>query len=114
MKMRIDARGDVSIVFIDGNILLEYVPVFKMNLLDLAKQGKVNIVLDMALTNYITSTCLAAIVEVKKKVIALGGDLKLSGVNQLVRNLLETTVLIRKIEIFDDVDSAVRSFASSN
>jgi anti-sigma B factor antagonist len=114
MKIRIDTQGDVSIVSIDGNILLQNVPVFKMKLLDLTKQAKVKIVLDMVSTNYINSTCLAAIVEVKKKLNDIGGDLKLSGINQLVRNLLETTVLIRKIEIFDDVDSAVRSFTSTN
>jgi anti-anti-sigma factor len=112
MKIRIDTQGDVSIVSIDGNILLQNTPAFKMKLLDLAKQSKIKIVLDMALTNYISSPCLAAIIEVKKKLNELNGDLKLSSVNELVKNLLETTVLIRKIETFDDVQSAVRSFAS--
>jgi anti-anti-sigma regulatory factor len=57
--------------------------------------------------------CLATIIDVKKKVNALGGDLKLARPNKLVRNLLEATSLIKKFETFDDLDAAVKSFASS-
>ena len=48
--------------------------------------------------------------DVKKKVNELSGDLKIARVNKLVRNLLETTSLIKKIETYDDIDSAVKSF----
>ena len=75
------------------------------------EEGKVNIVLDMVASNYISSMCLATIVDVKKRLAELSGDLRLARVNNLVRNLLETTSLIKKIETFDDIDSAVQSFS---
>jgi anti-anti-sigma factor len=112
MRIRIDSVGDVWVVSINGNILQENVSVFRMNLLELVKDGKVKIVLDLMASNYIGSMCLVTIIDVKKKVNELGGDLKLARLNKLVRNLLEATILIKKFETFDDVDSAVKSFAS--
>jgi anti-anti-sigma factor len=111
MKIRIEAVGDVTVVFIDGNVLQENVPIFRVKLLELVEEGKVKVVLDMVASNYISSMCLATIVDVKKKVNELGGDLKLARVNKLVRNLLETTSLIKKVETFEDVESAVKSFS---
>jgi anti-anti-sigma factor len=112
MKIRIDTFGDVTVVLIDGNVLQENVPIFRVKLLELVEEGKVNIVLDMVASNYISSMCLATIVDVKKKVNELSGDLKLARVNKLVRNLLETTSLIKKVETYDDVETAVKSFAT--
>jgi anti-sigma B factor antagonist len=113
MKIRIETVGDVTVVFIDGNVLQENVPIFRVKLLELVEEGKVKVVLDMVASNYISSMCLATIVDVKKKVNELGGDLKLARVNKLVRNLLETTSLMKKVETYDEVDAAVKSFAPS-
>lgn len=110
MKIRVEEIGNVTVVFIDGNVLQENVPIFRVKLLELVEEAKVNIVLDMVASNYISSMCLATIVDVKKKLNELSGDLKLARVNKLVKNLLETTSLIKKIEIYADVDSAVKSF----
>jgi|SRR5271157_414457 anti-anti-sigma factor len=111
MKIRIESIGNVSVVFIDGNVLQENVPIFRVKLLELVEEGKVNIVLDMVASNYISSMCLATIVDVKKRLAELSGDLRLARVNNLVRNLLETTSLIKKIETYDDIESAVQSFS---
>jgi anti-anti-sigma factor len=113
MKIRIELIGDVSVVSIDGNVLQEHVSVFRKTLLDLVEEGKIKIVLDMMSSNYISSLCLATIADVKKMVKDLGGDLKLSRINKLVQNLLDTTNLVKKVETFDDVNAAVKSFASS-
>jgi len=59
MKIRIEAVGDVTVVFIDGNVLQENVPIFRVKLLELVEEGKVNVVLDMVASNYISSMCLA-------------------------------------------------------
>jgi anti-anti-sigma factor len=114
VKIRIAAVGNVSVVFIEGNILQEDVLVLRKELLDLVEDGKVNIVLDMISSNYISSMCLATIADVKKKVNDLGGNLKLAEPNELIRNLLEETNFIQIIETFDNVDAAVKSFKSPN
>jgi anti-anti-sigma factor len=112
MKIKIEEKDGVSVVFVDGNVLQENVPIFRVKLLELLESDKRSIVLDMIACNYISSMCLAAIVDVKKKLIDKGGNIKMARVNKLVMNLLETTNLLKQIETFDDVAAAVKSFKS--
>ena len=110
MKIKIEEKEGVTIVFIDGNVLQENVPIFRVKLLELLEADKNHIVLDMIACNYISSMCLAAIVDVKKKVIEKNGDIKMARVNKLVVNLLETTNLVKQLEIYEDINAAVKSF----
>jgi anti-anti-sigma factor len=110
MKIKIEEKDGVTVVFIDGNVLQENVPIFRVKLLELLEANKNCIVLDMIACNYISSMCLAAIVDVKKKVCEKNGDIKLARVNKLVVNLLETTNLMKQIEVYDDIQDAVKSF----
>jgi anti-sigma B factor antagonist len=111
LNLRADDLGGISVIFIEGNVLQETAQALKKKLQDLAQEGKIRLVLDLNASDYISSTCLSIIAEIKKKVNGLGGDLKLSRPNKLVRNLLEATNLIKVIETFNDVDAAVKSFA---
>jgi anti-sigma B factor antagonist len=110
MKIKIEEKDGVTIVFIDGNVLQENVPIFRVKLLELLEENKNRIVLDMIACNYISSMCLAAIVDVKKKVSAKKGDIKMARVNKLVVNLLETTNLMKHLEVYENVSDAVESF----
>ncbi len=110
MKMKIEEKDGVTVVFIDGNVLQENVPIFRVKLLELLEANVACIVLDMIACNYISSMCLAAIVDVKKKITEKKGDIKMARVNKLVVNLLETTNLIKQIEVHDDIAAAIRSF----
>jgi anti-anti-sigma factor len=111
MKIRIRETGEVVEVAIEGNVLQENVNLFKNRLLDLIDNGKIKIVLNLVDTSYISSLCLAVIVSAKKKLIIRQGDIKIALVNQLVKNLLEITNLVKKIELYDSVDDAVASFS---
>lgn len=113
MDIQINDAGEVSVVIVNGNVLQENVSVFKEALLNLIKQGKIKIILDLWSSIYISSLCLATIVDMRKRANELGGDLKLARINKLAQNLLEATNLTRKIETFPDVDSAVNSFSPS-
>jgi len=110
MDLQINVIDEISVVSISGNILHEYVDSFKKTLVDLVNQERVKIVLDFGSSNYISSICLATLIEIKKRVNERGGDLKLSRINKLLQDLLESTTLIRKFETFPDLESAVKSF----
>jgi anti-anti-sigma factor len=113
MDTKIDAVGEISVVRVNGNILQENVQVFKKALLDLVDQGKIKIVLDLSLSIYLSSLCLATIVDIRMRVNEVGGDLKLAGITRLAQTVLESTNLTTKFETFSDVDAAVKSFGSS-
>jgi anti-anti-sigma factor len=110
MKIKIEEKEGATIVYIDGNVLQENVPLFRVKLLELLEAETTRIILDMVACNYISSMCLAAIVDVKKKLVEKHGDIKITRVNKLVLNLLETTNLLKQIEVFDNIGAAIRSF----
>ena len=110
MKVRVVDHGDIIEVIVEGNVLQENVSYFKNRILDLINDGKIKIILNMANTDYISSLCLAVLIDAKSRLANLNGDLKIAIVNRLVRNLMEITNLVRKIEIYDTIEDAIVSF----
>jgi anti-anti-sigma factor len=110
MKFRVREIDDIVEVALEGNMSQENVTIFRNRLNDLIESGKNKIILNLVATNYISSVCLAAIVDAKKRLVENGGDIKITYVNRLIRNLLEITNLTKKIEIYDTVEDAAGEF----
>jgi anti-sigma B factor antagonist len=111
MKTRLQEFNDVSVLTIEGNIMQEYVSVFQSRIADLIERGKLKIVINMNEASYISSLCLAVIVEAQNRTTAGGGGVKIASANKLITNLLEITNLNRKIPLFETVEAAVAAFA---
>ena len=110
MKLTIHEEGCVVVVTINGNILQDNASLFQNRLSELLENNKNNIVLDMGGSNYISSMGLAVIVDAKVRLEKVHGDIKLARVNNLIKNLLETTRLIEKITLYPTTEEAVASF----
>jgi anti-sigma B factor antagonist len=110
MKLHSVSHKGVVELAIEGNVLQENVGVFKKTIADLISEGKIHIILNMGDTAYISSMCLAVLIDAKSKLSNLNGDLKIAVVNRLVRNLMEITNLVKKIEVYDSIEAAVESF----
>jgi anti-sigma B factor antagonist len=107
MKITVTEHGRIIVVSVDSSVLQEHVPQFRERLNDLIEKKYYWIVFDMKEANYISSMGISAILAVKRKVNDAGGDVLFAHVNHLIMNLFEVTELIRKLEIFTDVDDAV-------
>lgn len=110
MSYVIHEYNDVVEIIIEGNVLQENVEMLKTRFNELIENGNVKIIINMGQSNYISSLCLAVIVDMKKRLLSLDGDLKIVNVNRLIKNLLEITNLVKKFELFETVDDAVESF----
>ena len=82
----------------------------KSRFFELIEEGKVQIILNMEQSNYVSSLCLAVIVDVKNHLVQENGDLRLCKVNRLINNLLEITNLVKMIQVYGDIEDAVASF----
>ncbi len=114
MNIHLIEHDDIVELVLEGNILQENVGFFKNRIFELINDGKVNVILNMGNTEYISSLCLAVLIDVKGRLTNLQGDLKIAVVNRLVRNLLEITNLVKKIDIYDSIESAIESFKYKN
>ncbi len=66
--------------------------------------------IDFAVTGYIDSSGLGALVSLSKKIREAGGDLRLSGLNDDLRTLFELTKLDTLFTICDSVEEAIAAF----
>lgn len=79
--------------------------------LDLARNFK-KVVIDLRQCEFIDSTFLGVIVFIKKKIYESGGDVRIVKSPSNVRTIMEKVGTIRFFNIYDSIESAVRSFDS--
>ena len=96
-----------NVLAIEGDIDLHISPVLTEALDAMIKKKPDRIVIDLSRATYIDSAGVAALMLAKQEVEAYGGKFFLSGVQETIRLILETSRLDRIFWIFPDVDAAL-------
>ena len=78
------------------------------------KKKPEQIVIDLSRATYIDSAGVAALILAMQEVEAYGGRFFLSGLQETIRLIFETSRLDRIFRIFPDVDAALTHQASDN
>jgi anti-sigma B factor antagonist len=106
--------GDVFVLHLQGPITLGQATERLRNLIQRAlDDGKKNILLNMAEVFYIDSSGLGELVAAYTTATRRGGKLKLMKLTQRVQDVVQLTKVYRVFEVYNDEDTAVRSFATS-
>jgi anti-sigma B factor antagonist len=104
----------VEVVQINGRIELgEGSAAVRDVVRDLLAKGRKKILLNLADVDYIDSAGLGSLVSAFTSVRNDGGELKLVHLTKKVQDLLQMTRLYTVFEIFDDEESALKSFDKS-
>ena len=96
-----------NVLAIEGDIDLHISPAITESLDAMIKKKLERIVIDLSSATYIDSAGVAALMLAKQEVEAYGGKFFLSGVQETIRLILETSRLDRIFWIFPDVDVAL-------
>jgi len=96
-----------NVLPLEGDIDLHVSPVITEALNAMIKKKPERIVIDLSRATYIDSAGVAALMLAKQEVEAYGGKFFLSGVQETIRLILETSRLDRIFWIFPDVDVAL-------
>jgi anti-sigma B factor antagonist len=103
--------GDVTIVALTGRITLgDGTARLRDAVRQVLERGRNKIVLNLAEVMYVDSSGLGELVHALTSVRRGGGQLKLSNLQALTRDLIQITRLYTVFEAFPDDDSAVKSF----
>ena len=73
-------------------------------------RGERRLLIDFSRTGYIDSSGLGALVSISKRIRELGGELRLSGLNEDLRSLFELTKLDTLFAIAETPQQALASF----
>jgi anti-sigma B factor antagonist len=96
-----------NVLPLEGDIDLHVSPAITEALDAMIKEKPERIVIDLSRATYIDSAGVAALILAKQEVDAYGGKFFLSGVQETIRLILETSRLDRIFWIFADVDAAL-------
>jgi len=105
-----EADNGVMIVSTPKRFTVEVAPELKDILNELVKEQKYKYVIDLSLTEYMDSSGLGAIVSRIAATRANNGDIRLASPTKYVKELLDLTQLSRILGIYEDADSAAKSY----
>ena len=104
--------GDVTVLELRGRFVDHRDENFRATMNRLVRQGRVKIVLNFDLVDYIDSAGLGMLVSRYIRVAKHAGQLKLCHLHDRSARVLDITKLLTVFEAYDSEDEAVRSFAA--
>jgi anti-anti-sigma factor len=107
----LEKQGAVSVVRPQGPLTEAQCAGFVEAALNKLGQGRPMVVIDLHEVPLLDSAGLEALVDVREKIEARGGAVKLAAVNALCSDILRVTGVGQKFEQYSHVKSAVARFA---
>ncbi len=79
----------------------------------LIKGEMYGLILNFETVEHIQFTILPMLVEERKRLQSFGGDIRLSGMSDYIKNIFRTTGVLEQFQVFDKAQQAVKSFGVS-
>ena len=110
MKIKTQDYNDVTVIELHGEFVAEYVKLFTDTATDIVKKGSAGIVLDMSTVVFIDSQSLETLVWFNDYCQENTRQLKLAGLDENCKKILEMTRLLNKLDCYVELTEAVKSF----
>lgn len=110
--MDVRQEDGVTIIATDERLDAVVAPKLKEIVTKLAEESKMKLVIDLSRTQFIDSSGCGALVASLRALLKKNGDMKIARPSPQAKTLFELTRLHRVFEIFDDLESALKSFPS--
>lgn len=110
MELNSSQINDVNILELSGSFDIYTATTVRDWMEKTTARTPANIVVDLSDVRFIDSTALATLVQGIKRARQNQGDIRLSGLNQPVRMVLELTRLDKVFEIYATKEAAIRAF----
>ncbi|HEX9886408.1 MAG TPA: STAS domain-containing protein [Longimicrobiales bacterium] len=107
MGFQVNKQDDVTIVDVEGQLIVGNRQELKQKVLEELEAGDRKFVIDFSNTGYIDSSGLGVLVSLSKKIRERGGELRLSSLNEDLRTLFELTKLDTLFKIAETRDGAL-------
>jgi anti-sigma B factor antagonist len=111
MKIKIQDYNNVAVVELQGELDVDSVELLQKTITDIIAAHKTGVVLDMSDLEFIGSAGLGQLLRVRECCDKNKCQLRLAGVNEILRKVLEVTRLANEFECYAELAEAVKSFA---
>lgn len=110
MDVTINVSGEVNIVRIGGNLDTESFPEAQAQVTQLIEQGARKILVDLKELVYISSAGLRVLLIAAKKLKEQGGELRISNLNDIVKEVFEISGFSKIFNVFNSEAEAMQDF----
>ena len=111
MKLSIDHVRDIAIVRVaESRLMYPLLSDFSTAVVSLISGGTKRILVDMAPVVYVDSATIGCLMDLYRQASAVGGSVKLAGVQRRVETMLTMTGAQNFIEVHHDEAAAMKSF----
>lgn len=110
MSFTVSRQGDVTIVEIEGQLIVGNRQDLKQKVLDEIEKGARKVLVDFSRTGYIDSSGLGVLVSLAKRIRDAGGELRLASLHDELQTLFELTKLDTLFQISKTREHALESF----
>jgi anti-sigma B factor antagonist len=110
MKIQEQTQGAVAVLKPAGPLSQDDAKSFKEQVVRNLGNNLGRFVVDMSEIPFVDSAGLEALVDITEQLSQSGRSLKLCAANKTVREVLHLTNLAGQFDLFEDVNTAVRSF----
>ena len=110
MQIKEQTQGAVTVLGPDGALTQDDAEQFKGRLTEALAESSGRVVVDLASVPFVDSRGLEVLVEANDVLADGGRSLKLCGINETIREVLDLTGLALRFDHYDDTNSALRSF----
>ena len=110
MEIRTETRDGVVVLRPGGDLTLTHQDQIKQAFGDLASNAGAKIAVDMSAVGFIDSGGLGMLLWAKKQLQANGGELRLFGLTERVRDVFDITRLEKTLDVFATEADALEGF----
>jgi anti-sigma B factor antagonist len=110
MAFQVSREGEVTVVDVDGQLIVGNRQELKQKVLTQLEQGERKFLVDFTNTGYIDSSGLGVLVSLSKKIQEQEGELRLASLNEDLRTLFELTKLDTLFRIADTREAGLEGF----
>lgn len=107
-------RNGVAVLTLRGRIDAFVYSLFRDRLSEAITEGKQKVVLDLHNTENINTTCVGLIVSKMKQCRDGGGDIKLVGLSDYLKRILQLIGVLKVFDSYEEEEQAVKAFPQAN
>jgi len=112
MTIKTREVGEVTILDLNGRLSVDDdVEELKAQVKRLLAEGKRKLLVNVDKLSYVDSSGVGILVRLLTSTKAAGGELKLARPTKVVRQIVTATGLMKVLEVFDNEEEAIASFA---
>lgn len=111
MDVEIGKFKDIPVISLYGEIGIYNINAIKKDIKNTMEKNTIFAIMDLKNVDYMDSSALALLINLRKQLTELGGGVKLVDVPKNILNLLEMTGILPYFDIHNDVADAAECFA---